>query len=73
MKLYDNVQYSNWNYRFKPFFLLLIFFLSSQYAISETQNKITFSGKNAALKEVFAEIEEQTDFSIAYEESDIEP
>lgn len=72
MKLYDNSQRECLICRFKiiPVFLLLI--LSSQYALSETQNKITLSGQNITLKEVFMKIESQTKFSIDYEESRID-
>jgi len=40
--------------------------------MSETQSKITLSGQNITLKEVFTEIEGQTNLSIDYEESSID-
>jgi len=72
MNLYDNLQKNYLNYRFKIISLFLLLFLSSQYAMSETQNKITLSGQNVELKEVFAAIEGQTNLSIDYEESNID-
>lgn len=72
MKLYYKFTKNCLNYRFKIIALFVLLFLSSQHAISETQNKITLSGQNVALKEVFAAIEDQTNLSIDYEESMID-
>ncbi|MDR2969545.1 MAG: hypothetical protein LBV32_08085, partial [Tannerellaceae bacterium] len=71
MNLYNSYYKNCLNYRFKIIALFLLLFLSSQHAMSETQ-KITLSGQNVALKEVFAAIEDQTNLSIDYEESMID-
>lgn len=52
------------------FFLFFLFF--SQYAVSETQNRITLSGNPSTWKAAFEEIEEQTHLSVDYEESNID-
>lgn len=52
---------------------LLFLFIFSQNAFSESklQNKVTFSENSITLKKAFLEIEQQTNYSIDYEESSI--
>ncbi|MDR0429578.1 MAG: TonB-dependent receptor [Tannerellaceae bacterium] len=54
------------------FIFILSLLLFSQYAVSETLNKVTFSENNTTLKAAFEEIEKQTNLSVDYEESKID-
>ena len=52
--------------------ILLFFSILSLTAISQNaEKKITIQNKNISLKEAFEQIELQTDYSIAYEQSNL--
>jgi TonB-linked SusC/RagA family outer membrane protein len=71
MKINELLQGNGLNHLLKTVFIsfLLIF---SQYAVSETLNKITLTERNTTLRAVFEEIEKQTNLSVDYEESKID-
>jgi TonB-linked SusC/RagA family outer membrane protein len=72
MKFNKLLQENSLNMFMFRFIFILSLLLFSQYAVSETLNKVTFSENNTTLKAAFEEIEKQTNLSVDYEESKID-